>query len=258
MTETVARSTPPLTAVLVDDEELALRRLERLLEATGRVDVVNRFTDAVEAVAFLRRRRIDVLFLDIEMPDMNGFELLAKLDEAPLVIFTTAYEQYALRAFEVHSIDYLLKPIEARQLQRAVAKLDRLREGALQRDWHALAQRLAGPAAYPRRLMSHVGDRTELIDLADVTHFITAEKVTYAVGQARKQIVDHTLAELEQRLDPGQFVRIHRSILVNVSFVDAIEQRAGRVPRVRLRDVHETQLPVARQRVRELKERLVR
>ncbi|HKS21495.1 MAG TPA: LytTR family DNA-binding domain-containing protein [Thermoanaerobaculia bacterium] len=251
----MARQT--LRAVLVDDEQLALRRLERLVDGTGRLRVVNRFTDPEEAEAFLRRETVDVVFLDIEMPGMNGFELLARLPEPPLVIFTTAYDQYALRAFEVNSIDYLLKPIERRHLDRAVAKLER-QHVMPQPEWRALAQMLAFAApGFPRRVMSRLGDRTQLIDLAAVTHFIAAEKVTYAVAAARRQIVDYSLAELEQRLDPQQFLRIHRSIVVNLTFVEEIEQHAGGPARVRLRDGQRTQLPIARERLRELKDRLV-
>src|SRR5262245_10303611 len=197
------------TAVVVDDEQLALRRLERLVDATGRLRVVSRFTDPEEAESFLRREPVDVVFLDIEMPGMNGFELLARLPEPPPVIFTTAYDQYALRAFEVNSIDYLLKPIELRHLERAVAKLDR-QHVARPEEWRALAQALASAApGLPRRLMSRLGGRTQLVDLAAVTHFIATEKVTYAVAANRRKIVDHSLTELEQRLDSKQFLRIH-------------------------------------------------
>src|SRR5262249_25367487 len=210
-----------------------------------------------DAERFLRREPVDVVFLDIEMPGMNGFELLARLPEPPPVIFTTAYDQYALRAFEVNSIDYLLKPIELRHLERAVAKLDR-QHVARPEEWRALAQALASAApGLPRRLMSRLGGRTQLVDLAAVTHFIATEKVTYAVAANRRKIVDHSLTELEQRLDSKQFLRIHRSILVNLVFVDEIEQHAGRPARVRLCDGHGTELPIARERIRELKDRLM-
>ncbi len=248
---------PALTAVLVDDEQLALRRLERLIDATGRLRVVNRFTDPNEAEAYLQREPVEVVFLDIEMPEMNGFELLARLPEPPPVIFTTAYHQYALRAFEVNSVDYLLKPIESRHLERAVAKLDR-RHVTPQPDWRALAQALASAApGVPRRLMSRLGGRMQLIDLAAITHFIAAEKLTYAVAAGRRQIVDYSLTELEQRLRSQPFLRIHRSVVVNLVFVEEIEQLDGRPARVRLRDEHGTKLPIARERIRELKDRLV-
>src|SRR5271170_5106126 len=118
-----------MRAFLVDDEELALKRLSRMLEATGRVEIVGSGTDPVEALAAVLSAKPDVLFLDIEMPGMTGFEMLAKLDPQPVIVFTTAYDRYALQAFGVNSIDYLLKPIEQAQLERALDKIERMRGG---------------------------------------------------------------------------------------------------------------------------------
>src|SRR5205823_4978455 len=112
-----------MRAFLVDDEELALKRLKRLLAATGRIEVAGTATDPQVAIPLILELRPEVLFLDIEMPGMNGFEMLTRLDPQPLVICTTAYDQYALRAFGVDSVDYLLKPIEAQQLDRALRKI---------------------------------------------------------------------------------------------------------------------------------------
>src|SRR5580765_4652084 len=114
-----------IRAFVVDDEPLAVKRLTRLLTAPGRVELAGSSTDPVDALAALIGQPVDVLFLDIEMPGMNGFEMLGLLDSQPLVVFTTAYDQYALQAFEVNSIDYLLKPIEERHLARALDKIER-------------------------------------------------------------------------------------------------------------------------------------
>ena len=126
--------TVPLRAYLVDDEPLAIERLGRLLVSAGGLRIAGSATDPAEALDFLNRESIDVLFLDIQMPGMNGFELLSRLNEQPFVIFTTAYDEYALKAFEVNSIDYLLKPVEPELLARALKKLERLRPSAKQ-DW---------------------------------------------------------------------------------------------------------------------------
>jgi DNA-binding LytR/AlgR family response regulator len=117
------------TAYLLDDEPLALKRLQRMLDATRRVTIAGMSTDPVEAEAYLRTHRVDLLFIDIEMPEMSGFELLHRLDPHPLVVFTTAYSQYALQAFEVHSIDYLLKPVDEASLDRALTKMERMLGG---------------------------------------------------------------------------------------------------------------------------------
>src|SRR5690349_23948427 len=134
----------PIRAFLVDDEPLALKRLSRMLAATGRVHEMGSLTDPVEAVDAILAAKPDVLFLDIEMPGMNGFQMLSKLDPQPLIVFTTAYDQYALEAFGVNSVDYLLKPIEAAQLTRALDKVDRMRRGVEPRpEIQTLLDRLA-------------------------------------------------------------------------------------------------------------------
>jgi two-component system LytT family response regulator len=248
-------------AYIVDDEPLAVRRLERLLAASGRFDIAGSTTDPEAAIAFLACERVDVLFLDIQMPGRNGFELLAALAEQPAVIFTTAYDQYALKAFEVNSIDYLLKPIEPQQLERAAAKLDRLR--GVRQEWleHAVLEKLAHSLRTPEpryldRVASRAGERVQLLELNRITHFFAQDKLTYAAAGGRNYSVDHSISELELRLDPRRFLRIHRSILLNLDWVREVDAWfSGRVL-VRLKDDARTELTVARDRVRALKERL--
>jgi len=257
----------PLRAYLVDDEPLAIERLRRLLAKYDSLHVTGSATDPEEAVAFLNgEHEIDVLFLDIQMPGMNGFELLARLQVQPFVIFTTAFDQYALRAFEVNSIDYLLKPIEAEQLERALGKLGRLRP-VVKPEWQRdpelpavlkeLASSLLGRKVdYPRHIASRVGDRISFLDLDTITHFIARDKLTYAVVNGREHCVDQTIADLERKLDPVRFLRIHRAILLNLEWVrQASVSFAGRVA-ILLKDERGTQLPVARDRVRLIRSRL--
>jgi len=247
-----------LRAYLVDDEPLAIERLERLLVSARGLRVVGHATDPTKAV--------DVLFLDIQMPGMNGFELLSRLKAQPFVIFTTAFDKYALQAFEVNSIDYLMKPIEPEQLARALKKLDRL-SPSTKPDWQQspelpvllkeLAASLRGERhEYPRRIASRVGERISFLELDAVTHFIAQDKLTYAVANGRQHCVDQSIAELEQRLDPAKFLRVHRSALVNVDWIHEVNSWfAGKVV-LSLKDVQHTQIPVARDRVRILKTHL--
>lgn len=246
-----------MRAFLIDDEPLALRRLERMLKDTGRIEIAGSSSDPVEAIDKISDSKADVLFLDIEMPGLNGFELLKALDEQPLVVFTTAYNQYALKAFEVNSVDYLLKPIEKEQLDRALRKLER-NLSAPRPDLSVLIQELLAQkrVAYPERIASKIGDKVEFVDLSRVTHFYAEDKLTYAGTEAKCYMVDSTIAELEAKLDPKQFVRIHRSTLVNLAYVHELYSYfAGRML-VRLKDAKKTELTVARDRVRDLKERL--
>ncbi len=244
-----------MRAFLVDDEALALKRLQRMLTATKRVQIVGASSDPVEAVPAIVEARPDILFLDIEMPGMNGFEMLAHLQPQPWVVFTTAYDRYALEAFGVNSVDYLLKPIEAAQLDRALDKIERLRGNGAPPDVSELIRRLSAPS-YPDRVASKVGEKIEFVELADVTHFFAADKLTFAATPAKNYAVDYTIQELEQKLDPSKFVRVHRATLVNVSHVQELHTWfAGRMM-VRLKDLKHTELTVSRDRVRALKERL--
>ena len=259
----------PLRVFLIDDEALALKRLTRLLRESGRAEIIGQETDPEDALAKLEeksaREKIDALFLDIQMPGVNGFELLARLSWQPLVIFTTAYDEYALRAFEVNSIDYLLKPIEAAQLERALSKLKLLKGNTTSNQppenfrhlFEELASAMRAPTkGFPTRMASRVGERVRFIELAQVTHFFAQDKLTYAATVEGHHVVDHTIAELEQELDPGHFVRIHRAILLNTNYVDEVHAWFGGRLVVRLRDGRRTELTVARDRVRALKERL--
>jgi two-component system LytT family response regulator len=250
-----------LRAYLVDDEPLALRRLGRLLKATGRVDIVGSATDAEAALPFLSTEAVDLLFLDIQMPGMSGFELLSKLESQPPVIFTTAFDQYALRAFEVNSVDYLLKPIEAEQLDRALNKIERLRASGATLDFRRVIEEVAtalrsNATGFPERIASRSGDRVQFIDLSLVTHFVARDKLTYAVTAEKSYVVDSTISDLEQRLDPRRFIRIHRSMVVNLDYVQEIHPWFTGGVVVRLKDDRKTELTVARDRVRALRQRL--
>ena len=247
-----------MRAYLVDDEPLAVKRLTRMLQATGRVDIVGSANDPQTALEFLRAQPVDVLFLDIQMPGLTGFELLDRLEAQPMVIFTTAYDRYALEAFDVNSIDYLLKPIDPERLDRALDKLERL-AAQPRPDIKALAKELAVHLAPNRRLeriASKVGERTTVLDVARISHFSAKDKLTFAVVGGREHVIDYTLSELEERLDPRRFVRIHRGTVANLAFVQELFPDVDGGVLVRLKDEPKTELSVARDRVRDLKDRL--
>jgi two-component system LytT family response regulator len=249
-----------LRAYLVDDEPLALERLRRLLQKTERVDVIGQATEPETAVADLTNDCPDVCFLDIEMPRLNAFDILARLPQQPIVIFTTAYDRYALQAFGVNSVDYLLKPVDPEDLERALDKVERLRgtgstaQGDLQAVIKSLAESLQKASLeYPSRIASRLGDRLWFLDLSRVTHFYAADKLTYAMSANKAYSIDSSIAELEKKLDPRQFVRIHRSSLVNLEWIKEVASLPGGTLSVRLKDEKQTELIVARDRARQFK-----
>lgn len=216
---------------VIDDEELAVRRLVRMLEATGRVEIAGTATDPREAIARVTDD-VAAVFLDISMPEVDGFAVARRLPPATLIVFTTAYDQHALRAFETNALDYLVKPVRADALDRALDKL---------------ARRRGGP-----RITSRVGDRTHVVELDRVTHFQAEDKLTYAVTADHSYVVDASIAALEERHAGDGFFRIHRATLVRLT---AIAEVLANPPRIRLRESN-TLLPVARDRVRALKDAL--
>jgi two-component system LytT family response regulator len=250
-----------LRAYVVDDEPLAVKRLVALLRRTGRVELAGSATDPAEAIRALSEApdEVDVLFLDIHMPEVDGFALLERLPRPPVVVFTTAHDEHALRAFQVLAIDYLLKPIRADDLSRALDKLDRLAAAAAAPGrapaLGALLDLVRGARA-TARIASRLGDRVTLLDLDRISHFHAADRLTYAVCDGRDHIIDETLAALERRLDPDAFFRIHRNTIVNLALIAELISDSGALF-VRLRGAAAgPPLPVSRDRVRPLKDKL--
>ena len=251
-----------MRAFLVDDEPIAINRLRALIEEHGGVEVVGDGADPAGAVAAIRASDPDVLFLDIEMPGMSGFELLERLGSPePLVVFTTAYDQYALAAFKVNSVDYLLKPIDRADLARAIAKLKRVLGGTEARgDLLAVLRQVRAALAlrepeYLVRVASRTGDRVDFVDIADVTHFYAKDKLTFAATPSKHYALDLAITDLEPRLDPRQWIRIHRSTLVNIGAIKEVHAWFGGKAIVRLKD-GKTELAIPRERVAEVKAHL--
>jgi len=226
--------------------------------------VVGTATSAETALLEIPARDVEALFLDIHMPGMTGFELLERLTTSPLVVFVTAYDDYALQAFEAAAVDYLLKPVKRERVERTLERLESRRADPGASGVQAVLERLArhyrdarGPV-YADRISVDLGQqRTQLVETAKITHFLAQGKGTLAVTATGSHLVDRTLGELEERLDPRQFIRIHRSVLVNLGWVGEVRPDLGGRLVVRLKDATQTELQVARDRARTFKERLV-
>jgi DNA-binding LytR/AlgR family response regulator len=251
----------PLRVFVLDDEPLAVQRVIRLLKDIEGVTVAGSSTNPLSALDEIDGKTVDILLLDIEMPGLTGFELIDRLKTSPAVIFTTAYDQYALQAFEKSTIDYLVKPIAHDRLERALEKASRFdsasRAGApdVQRTLEQIATALKSRPTFPDRIPSTVAGRTQLVELSRVSHFYASDKLTYAATAARPVPIDATLNELEARMDPSRFLRIHRAALVNIAFVAEVKTNAGGMV-VKLMDDAHTEIPVARERLKIVKTRL--
>lgn len=234
-------------AVVVENEEHSRARLKRLLAGFPEdIEVVGEAADGPSAVEEIRTRRPDLVFLDIDLPGFNGFEVLRNLDKQPAVIFTTAFDQHALDAFRTHAVDYLLKPIDATALARTFEKL---RDMGFRKPELPLAlQELleSSNSRYVTRLSCRVGDRIILLKLGEIMYFQADSKYTSVFTASNDYLIDTPLVELETKLNPKDFLRIHRSTLVNVSWIAEIQRSYDGKLKVVLRDAAATELWASR------------
>ncbi|QJX47910.1 response regulator transcription factor [Hymenobacter taeanensis] len=234
-----------MNVLLVDDSRLARAELRHLLQAFPDVQIVGEARHAAEARTQLRQLQPDLLFLDIHMPGETGFELLATLDQAPHVIFTTAYDEYALRAFEVNALDYLLKPVQEMRLAAALEKArTKLAVQAV--------PELVGPgptdepAPTPLTAQDQVfvkdGERCWFVRLADIKLFEINGSYTQIYFDQHRPLIPRTLQHLEARLDPKVFFRANRQQIINLKWIAGIEPWFSNTLKIQLRDGPEVEV----------------
>lgn len=228
-----------LQAIVVDDEAPARRRLERLLDQLE-VDVVASLGEPMDALVQVERRKPDIVFLDIHMPGLDGLALAERCAGVP-VVFVTAHAEHAVRAFELDSVDYLLKPVRLERLEEAIRRARRVSPGASPR---------SGSTA---PVVVHEHGTTLFVDPAVVTRFRASEKYTAFLAEGRELLTEESLVALEERLGPLGFVRVHRAELIRISAVRAFRVEDG-AHSVRLEDGQV--VPVSRRMVTPLRERL--
>lgn len=279
-----------LTAVLVDDEALARRELHYLLGCVGEIDVVAEATNGIEAVEVIRSAAPDVVFLDVQMPGLDGFAVLKKLldrhGEMPEVVFATAFDQYAVRAFEVNAIDYLLKPFEEQRVRQAVEKVRARRSSTaspieavpqasseerlesllklLQQQTGAAQQNASGSspstlAGVSRQRSGKVvlrsGQRLLLVDQKDVSFASIEEGDISVVTTTIEGLANcRTIEELAEQVDPAIFWRAHRSYLVNIEHIREVVPWFKSTYLLRMDDRKQTEIPVARAQIKRLRE----
>jgi two-component system, LytTR family, response regulator len=218
-----------IRAIIVDDEPLARQRLHHLLADQPDVEVAAECPNGEAAIKAINKLRPDLLFLDIQMPELDGFDVMAAVGPGavPVVIFVTAYDQFALRAFEAHALDYLLKPFDDERfeatLERARNTIRQHREGDLDRRMRALLQEVRPAREYLQRLSVRTGMRTVLVRAAEIDWLEAEGKYVRLHVGPRTHLIRDTLTRLEDVLDPSLFRRIHRSTIVNLERVREIE-----------------------------------
>jgi two-component system LytT family response regulator len=241
-----------IRTLIVDDEEPARERLRELLAAVPDVEVVAEAGNGEEAIRKTVELRPDLLLLDIQMPGSTGLEIAACLPgPRPKIIFCTAFDQYAVDAFELHAVDYLLKPVNRIRLAHAIERARDRAPAASEAEIDRLTQAVAGRAV---RLLARSGDRYRVIPQRDVVYFSCEDKLTRLHTRDKQYLLDPTLNELEARLDPALFYRISRSVLVNLDCVREVRPLAGGIADLTLSTGE--LLEVSRRRLRELLDRL--
>jgi two-component system LytT family response regulator len=204
-----------VSTLLVDDEDVAIHRLKKALEAYPAIKVVGEAKDGRSAVEMINTLRPDLVFLDIQMPEFNGFEVLNHLTHFPLIVFVTAYEEYAIKAFEKNSLDYLLKPVEAERLAITIKRIfekDNPEEEILLKLKQLISD---GPVKDVISTMPvKVGNKIHLVHMAEICFLEAKDKYVYIHTATEEHLVDYPLTYLQDRL-PAEFIRVHRGFIIN-------------------------------------------
>lgn len=243
-----------LKAVIVEDEPPARRRLVRLLEETDQIEIQGEADTVRDAVQKIRDLEPDVVFLDIRIPGGDGFEVLQRLEEIPPVVFVTAYDEFAVRAFEEDAVDYLVKPVTAERLKEALERILRRVEG--QRAPEGLGRMVAKNAGMPARIVARRRGRIVLLDPVEVTHLTADHTLVFAWKEGQSYLVPRTLQEMEEQLEPLGFRRCHRSALVNLKHVTSVRPADSGNFLLDLDDPEKTAVPLSRRRAREIREEI--
>jgi two-component system LytT family response regulator len=221
-----------LKVLIADDEPLARERLRFLLSSDDEIDIVGECRNGRDVIAALKESRMDVLFLDIQMPGRGGFEVIEQIGKAhmPVTVFVTAHNEYALRAFEVHALDYLTKPVEPERLRTTLARVkERIASNAALLTQQQLKSVLASlendsnpPKEYPKRFLVHNGAKDLFISVEDIEWIEAADYYSCLHVGTKNLMLRETIKQLASTLDPQKFVRIHRSVIVNMEHLQEI------------------------------------
>jgi two-component system, LytTR family, response regulator LytT len=254
----------PLSAVIVDDEQLARDELAYLLKSAGEVNVVAQGKNGLEAINLVKEHNPDLLFLDVQMPGLDGFGVIKKLIDKkislPKIVFATAFDQYAVKAFEVNAIDYLLKPFDKKRVAQSVQKA-RTQQGTEESPAEKidnLVRMLQEPKQQSSKILLKAVGRMFLVDQKDICYASIEDGVITVVTAGASSMEGHsncrTLEELLDSLDPGLFWRAHRSYLVNINRIREVVPWFKSSYQLRMDDKKQSEIPVSRAQTKRLRE----
>lgn len=248
-----------MKVVVIEDEAPAARRLQRMLEKLG-VEVVSSLASVEEAIAYFGSHPApDLIFLDIQLSDGLSFEIFEEVELSSAVIFTTAYDEYALQAFKLNSIDYLLKPVDQEEMEQALKKYAHFQpsQPALPVDLDDIRKLLVNPVdrVFKKRFVSRVGQHLKLIPVTDIECVYSENKGTYAfTNEGRSYLLDQTLDQLQEELDPGKFFRVSRKFFINIEAIKDILSYTNSRLQIKLHHYKESEVIVSRERVRDFRD----
>lgn len=241
-----------IKVIIIEDEPAALRRLERLLhDIEPRFDVCVRL-DSIEASVHWFNHSLyqpDLIFMDINLADGNSFDIFSQVEISSPVIFITAYDEFALKAFSVNSIDYLLKPLETAELRRAIDRFYERQNKAIPTDWPTVLNHIYTGNAYRKRFIINKGDKLITVDVNQVTFFQAEDKYMFLhTTKGERYIIAFKLEELEKTLEPREFYRINRGVILNINALQKTEFALNGRLKLQLKDPHHEHLYVSRER----------
>jgi len=242
-----------IRAVVVDDEIPAIDRLKKLLKAYSDIDVVCESHDGLAALSDIEEKKPDIVFLDIDMPELNGLEVAKTLGvNGPLIVFVTAYDEHALAAFESSAIDYLVKPINSSRLDFTI---DKIRKSLLKEKNVSLDSLLSNLQRNrnPTRLAVKIGSKYEVFDPSAISVAVSRDHYTSLVVDGRELLSDDSLESIYARLDSNTFVRVHRGAIINIKYLKELKREGDRKYTAILSDKAQTQVLVSRERLPQLK-----
>jgi len=208
--------------ITIDDEPLARSIVKEYLQKYPELEVVQECNDGFEGFKAIQQHHPDLIFLDIQMPKINGFEMLELLDQAPAVIFTTAFDEYAIKAFEAHAIDYLLKPFSQDRFDKAIQKWKEQKVSS-QKNTEDLLETASYSPAQSQRIVVKTGSKIKIIPVHDVLYLEAADDYVKVHTQEGNFLKNKTMSHFEKTLDPQQFVRSHRSYIINIQQITRID-----------------------------------